>query len=276
MRFPFNAMTNFPALVRLCSLALSLFVAACQPAPTAAPSASLATSMPKLLATVYISPTPNEAEMQATRAVSRPTETPIPETPTATPTVYIGVFLGESGSLNDGVSLNVELEEPTAAPRDEFAACPMQPDERFGAQWRQAGTAVTTLGCPAGVPIPYTGTSQIFENGVMYFTPDGEIWAIAPGSPSGRYWYAPQAPDVVPSEAIVAPEGLRVPTLGFGAFWYGIGGVREALGFARAEEQATTFNIQQFQNGTLLLDNSAAQVFILISTGSEGPAYGPY
>jgi hypothetical protein len=106
----------------------------------------------------------------------------------------------------------------------------------------------------------------------MYWRGDtGEIWAIAPGT-SGRFWFVANAP---PAEEtpITAPEGLRVPTLGFGNVWRGVNGVREALGFARTDEQPASFTLQRFQGGTLLKDGSSGQVFAL---AGDGVAYGPY
>lgn len=48
----------------------------------------------KLLATVFVSPTPNAGEREATRlAQPAPTSTPVP-TQIPPPTVYVGTFLG--------------------------------------------------------------------------------------------------------------------------------------------------------------------------------------
>ena len=52
---------------------------------------------PKLLVTVYLSPTPNAEQQQALAAANPPTATPA-VIPTATVTPYVGVFLGEVDS----------------------------------------------------------------------------------------------------------------------------------------------------------------------------------
>ncbi len=168
-------------------------------------------------------------------------------------------------------ALNPELTPDSGVT---FANCPQMPDDRFGTLWRTNADASAALGCPADIAIPYSGTTQVFEHGVMYFTPDGAIWAITPGDPSGQFWYAAHAPDV-PDSSILPPDGLRVPIFGFGAFWRGVPGVRDALGFATTDEASITFVVQSFQNGTLLHDGGAGQTFIMTG-GSSGTAYGPY
>ncbi len=109
----------------------------------------------------------------------------------------------------------------------------------------------------------------------MLFIPGGEIWAIAPALPAGRYWYVPLAPPPQ-AESISAPEGLRVPVLGFGAVWSSIPGVRDALGFARTDESAASVLVQRFLGGALIQDVSVGQTFALLGSGASGAAYGPY
>jgi len=260
---------------------LALLMAACQPAATDPTAIAFApSSQTKLLATVYISPTPDEAQRQATERAQPLTATAEPATVAPTATVYVGVFIGESGSLDDSSALaaieqiQTQRDAPTAAP-DRLAACPMQPDEGFGTTWRSAALAAE-LGCPAEAPVPYSGVSQLFERGAMYRTPDGELWAVTPrGDPTGQFWYAAQAPAVT-VEGVSAPANLRPPGQRFAAFWQSRQDLRDRLGFAQTDEIATTFTVQHFQNGTLLLDNSAAQVFVFIGVSDNGPAFGPY
>jgi len=259
----------------------ALLFAACQPAATEPTSAALApSSQAKLLATVYISPTPDEAQQQATERAQPPTPTPEPATIVPTATIYVGVFIGESGSLDDPSALaaidqiQAQPHVPTAA-ADRLAACPMQPDEAFGTFWRSQ-TLVQQLGCPAEAPTPYSGISQLFERGAMYRTPDGELWAVTTrGDPTGQFWYAAQPPEVS-VEGLTAPANLRPPGQRFAAFWQSRQDLRDRLGYAQTDQIATTFTVQYFQNGALLLDNSAAQVFVFMGVGETGPAFGPY
>jgi hypothetical protein len=117
---------------------------------------------------------------------------------------------------------------------------------------------------------------QLFESGVMYFIPSGEIWVMAPGGVAGgQYWYVPIAPPDQGWE-VPPPEGLRMPTLGFGAVWKAVDGVRQTLGFARTDEQAASVSVQRFDGGALFLDSSAGQVFALIGDPDNGIAYGPF
>ncbi len=252
-----------------------LLLASCRSAaPTSVAEAPSAQA--KILATVYISPTPDAAQLQATSAAASPTPTAPPVTPSPEATVYVGVFLG-SADAGDNAPIPIGPTpgfDITAEAATGFTGCPQLPDDRFGTLWQANGDASAALGCPADIAIPYSGTTQVFEHGVMYFTPDGAIWAISPGNPSGLYWYADHAPDV-PDDSLLPPNGLRVPVFGFGAFWRGVPGVRDALGFATTDETSITFVVQAFQSGALLHDGGAGQTFIL-SGGSSGSAYGPY
>jgi hypothetical protein len=232
---------------------------------------------PKQLATVYMSPTPNTAEVESTRLASRPTATEVLPTALPTATPYIGVFLGEAEAASDESLpiVNPELFEDEAGfslPTEPALSCPVQSDAIFGENWRSDPAVMQALGCPTDAASQFDGTFQLFERGVMYWRGDnGAIWAIAPGT-SGRFWFVPNA---LPAEEapITAPEGLRVPTLGFGNVWRGVTGVQDALGFARTDEQPTSFTLQPFQGGTLLLDGSSGQVFALVG---DGVAHGPY
>lgn len=82
-------------------LLLIVTLAACSSSGGGEPTATPVTPV-KLLATVYISPTPNAGEREATR-LAQPVMTATPA-PTRTPqaTVYVGIFLGagEDGGGN--------------------------------------------------------------------------------------------------------------------------------------------------------------------------------
>jgi hypothetical protein len=250
--------------------------------PTEAPSSDAAypQELPKHLATVYISPTPGDTERRATNIANRPTITLQQPTIVSTATVYVGVFMGES-SNEDGGSAQIDpaIYEGTLIaniPTLEAPTCLIPTDPIFGTTWAANTTIAETLAC-AGEPVTsYVGTTQIFERGVMYFIPSGEIWVMAPGGATGgQYWYVPIAPPDQGWE-VPAPEGLRMPTLGFGAVWKAVDGVRQTLGFARTDEQAASISIQRFDGGALFLDSSAGQVFALIGVQSGGTAYGPF
>lgn len=280
LRSAFFGTSRLRALLALVLLGL---VAACS--PSAAPTAESAypQELPRRLATVFVSPTPGDVERRATAVASRPTITVQPPThiPTATP--YIGVFLGDS-SADGGSTRFTDSFNPASfggtliadVPTLEAPTCLIPTDPVFGTLWASNPTITSALAC-AGEPVTsYIGTTQIFESGVMYYLPSGEIWVIAPSSVTGgQYWYVPQAP---PDQGwqVPPPDGLRMPTLGFGAVWKAVEGVRQTLGFARTDEQAASVSIQRFDGGALFLDSSAGQVFALVGSPGSGVAYGPF
>jgi hypothetical protein len=260
-------------------LVLSALLAACASAPSdTQPPTPDAAALPKQLATVELSPTPNESERAATQAVRRLTEPPPPTAAVSpTPTVYIGVFIG--GELGDAPVIDLSRYATTLTAAGGFVpaptpACLIPIDPNFGDRWRADPSLETALGCPTEPPAAYIGTTQLFERGVMYSVPTGEIYTIAFAPTGGRFWYVPQAP---PDQGwiVPAPDGLRVPLFGFGAVWKAVDGVRAAVGFARLEEAAASLTVQRFDRGALLRDVSSGQVFVLIGSGS-GEAYGPF
>ncbi|MBZ0297221.1 MAG: hypothetical protein K8L99_31975, partial [Anaerolineae bacterium] len=139
-------MRKIPFYTALFLLLISL-LAACDsdqgPAPTLA---SLPVVQAKQLATVYISPTPNDAERQATRvaivpSVSAPTLTPAP-----TATVYVGIFLQP-----ENVEGDIPIVDPTRAlfqPEQTVvpSRCRFEIAEGFGESWRSNANAVRDLG----------------------------------------------------------------------------------------------------------------------------------
>lgn len=228
----------------------------------------------KILVTVALSPTPNAEQQQALAAANPPTATPV-VLPTSTATPYIGVFLGEVETVGDGgaVIAPALLGAPTSSVSVTLVSgpvCPAQADPIFGTRWAENVDASIALGCPIEGGSSNTGTLQLFERGVMYFIPTGEIWAIAPAL--SRVWYSPNAPPMQPGDIIV-PEGMMAPSLGFGAVWRGFPGVQDALGFARTAEEGSKLVTQKFQNGILLSDGGSGQVFVLLA---DGRAFGPY
>lgn len=231
--------------------------------------------MPKILATVYISPTPDEQQVQATRAAQPPTVTAQPLAPTVLPTAYVGVFLGEAQAQDDG--------GPVISESDQFAVfatpvvvatvdlgCPAQADAIFNSQWQSDAQLTAALGCPIELVGTFQGQVQVFERGVMYGRPGGEVWGIAPASE--KYWYYPVALPPPPN-TVVPPSGLLVPSEAFFAVWQAAQGLSDAIGFARIESQEATISTQRFQGGVLLGDGSSGQTFVLLANGT---AHGPY
>ncbi|NWG17246.1 MAG: hypothetical protein HXY41_11475 [Chloroflexi bacterium] len=255
---------------------LLILLAACQPGTTTPAAPTPAVLEVKQLATVYISPTPDESQLQATRRAV--TATPGPPTAQATPTAtaYIGIFIGEV-LADEGPVPGLEQLAASATldfPATRLPTCTIPPDAVFGAGWGQDAEVPQRLGCPIQIVAQFRGTAQVFERGAMYWRGDtGEIWAIVTSGPSaGRYWTAQQSGEEANADILV-PEGLRVPVRGFGWMWRSVPEVRDALGFARTDEQELAMQSQRFESGLLLLDSSSGLVFALIV---DGTAYGPF
>ncbi len=265
-------------LCLLFAVGVLLALAAC--APSEGSDAPLPTIVEaKVLATVYLSPTPDAAQAQATAlALQAAQATPAP-TATATPTVYVGVFLQGAPERDGGIPvidptlIGLPAEPPTPQP----PICPDLPvDERLGTAWLRDPAASGALGCPIEVAIPFDGVIQVFERGVMYYQPGGAVWAIAPGVfAPGRYWTLPrELPPVDPAGvAVVPPPGLRLPEGALASVYFGVQDVREALGFARLPEQRGGLIYQRFEGGTVLADLLSGQAFILAGAST---AYGPF
>jgi hypothetical protein len=266
-------------LLRVASLCLVLLLVACAPTETAAPDLLANIEQVKLLATVELSPTPDDAQREATRAVQA-LQPPTPfATPLPSPTAYIGVFLGEAGDTGapqpEFDTARFVTTVPLTAATVTAAACAIQPDTRYGSAWGGVPAIAASIGCAGETAADYPGTTQLFEQGLMLFIPSGEIWALAPSIPSGRYWYVVEAPPG-DANAFSAPEGLRLPAQGFGAVWGTNVNIRDTLGFARTDEASATLIVQRFVGGTLIQDASIQQTFVLLAGGDSGVLYGPF
>ncbi len=249
-----------------------MLLAACvptTPAPVGEP-----TTLPRLLATVYISPTP---EGGAAPAVAfQPTMTTVASPTPVTPTPYIGVFVGEA-EFADAAQPIINSNPLTPQPTPGVVisrTCAVPPDPDFGSAWSRSSVVAGRLGCPIQAMFGFNGSQQVFERGVMYRRGDnGEMWAIAPGGlEAGEYWYVVSAP-AIPQTSVEAPQGLIVPQGDFFSLWLGVFGIRDALGFASTQEEDVGVHLQRFDGGTLLKDVGAGQVFALFNNGS---VYGPY
>ncbi len=255
-----------------------LLLAACQPGANSQ-SDSLTLVQAKLLATVFISPTPDAAQQQATRQASVPTLTAAPPTAQPSATVYIGTFLEPADDAADAPPM-LDATQVFALipglPTERPSRCQIEPDSRFGEGWRSDPAVDQAMACPVETAVDFNGVVQVFEHGVMYFQSNGPIWAIEStndGFPN-RHWTITQAlPQVEGTPSVTAPDGLKVPAFGFGSIWFGVSGVRDTLGFARTDEQSVPLAFQRFEGGTLFLDAGGEVVFALLV---DGTAYGPF
>jgi serine/threonine-protein kinase len=271
-------MAKLPAVLLLALASLILLAAsACQsddtlPTPTAV-------VLVRRLATVAPTATPDEAELQATQQALYSTPTLSPPTVTPTQTPYIGVFIGEAAPEDTDLGIN-PLDIHILPTRD-FTGnipliCTIDPATFvFGTAWSSDPNATDALRCPIQESYGFDGRVQIFEGGAMYQNPQtNEVWAIAPGTvlQNGRYWYEDQPP-AMSTLGIEAPPGRFVPRDAFGAIWANNPQLRELLGYATTQEQNISVNLQRFEGGTLFLDATVGQVFVLLVNGEALGAY---
>jgi hypothetical protein len=266
-----------PNLLLLVTFYLSLLtLTACTGETTPSPTPQ-AISME--IATVYISPTPNEDEAAATRALVTVTSLPPTATVIPTETPYIGRFIGEAQLEADFVEILTPIFAPAlvdAQPTANADRCIANPiDTPYLIAWRTNPTVSERMGCPIQGGFGIFGESQVFENGVMYFYPElNAVWAIRvpAGANRGEYDYLENAPEGS-TIGMQPPVGLLVPGAAFGNMWLGVPGLREEMGFARTDAQTVPMGMQRFENGTFLLDASAGQVYALVT---DRTVLGPF
>ncbi|MBN1967244.1 MAG: hypothetical protein JW910_21505 [Anaerolineae bacterium] len=200
--------------------------AACTPATPTPPPPELL--VPKLLATVYITPTrvSTQAVPPTWTPTSTPTITPVVPTRTATPTPFVGVFMGgDAASLAlpaEAARAVVEITlqpliggpavvevEPTIRPTDGYtqgvvpgllspypqptrvpgaeAACDITPLAGFLNAYNSDPSVHERLGCPTDTPGTHFMAEQAFEHGRMIWREMGEVYAIAAGGTGGGW-----------------------------------------------------------------------------------------
>lgn len=255
-------------------LLLAAMLVACdalaQPTPTA-------TAIPinKAIATVYISPTPNAAQMAATLSASTPTPAPPTATVQASPTSYIGVFIGQAQRAAGFAVIEQPLfaPPPVGGPTAVAARCPTPIAEDYLLLWQTNRQISDAMGCPIQVGFGFFGQVQFFENGVMYYRPETrEVWAMQPDDPSGEYVFI-EAPAEQATNTIEPIPGLSIPEGDFANAWLGIEGLFNRFGYALDTALRIALGAQRFDGGTMLLDANAGQIFVLLV---DGTLLGPY
>ena len=274
------------ALSVLPLLVLIVLLAACAetgvPSENGTPGAQQISDSPptavaivRLIATVDLPPTVSSADKLATRQAIPQTPTAAPPTATPTETPYVGVFLGPA---EQDVSLPRIETQPTAfaeaTAADPATTCAIPIDPVFGTAWQQNPSVARRVGCALQERFGFGADVQVFEDGVMYRRQDsGEVWAIHPDQVrAGRFWYT-NLPLVPAPIALTPPEGLRPPSDAFLGLWTSDPLLQQTLGFARTPQQVADLNIQRIEGGTLILDVTITQVFLLLDNGD---AFGPY
>ena len=234
----------------------------------------------KRIATLAPTQMPNTTDLTATAQAAPARPTRAPAQPTASPTPYVGVFLGKAE-----VDLLVQNAAPTldaldlptrAQPGDTPLLCAIPIDTVFGTTWAGQRNLQNRMGCPIQQSFGFNGSIQVFEDGAMYFNPDtGAMWAISPGQLGevGEFWFVEQPPADLTPVAIDVPEGFQGPAGIFAAVWTTYPDIRQGMGFAITGEQTIGVNLQRMEGGTLFADVTVGQVFVL---DVDGDVFGPY
>lgn len=259
-----------PAWIIFIALVLAACEATVETTPTALPIAQV-----RPLATVFISPTPDAEQAEATRQASSPT--PLPPTPSVVPTEtpYIGIFVGEAPGDSGMQSFTEPIfgDDVVAEPTANLTVCAIPIDGAYITAWRTDSVVRRRMGCPIQAGFGFFGDAQLFENGIMYRRPENNtVWAILSGSGQGEYFVLENLPQIATID-IRPPDGLLLPTDEFADMWLTVEGLRNQIGFAQTESNEIPLGAQRFENGTFLFDADAGQVYALIV---DGTSFGPF
>ena len=255
-------------------------------------------TLPKALATIILSPTPNEPQAQATIDHRRPTVTLAPATFTPTPTPYIGVFMGQStfsaGSLlPTGTRPVAVVTAPPGSGRPSVSDnnnnapsdCSISPSPVFvNAAKNQALSG--RLGCPTGDPYTVQMVAQAFEKGFMFWRDTKEIYVVSTaalrnGSTTDTFWRVVDSwNDTLPANdpGQIPPAGLLQPVRGFGFVWRNNASIRNNLGWALSQEQPFSSTWQNYQHGWMMTSNNGAVLALIPMDGppvTTGIHFGP-
>lgn len=255
----------------LWGVVLAFALARCDSAP--APAATPVV-IEKALATAFFSPTPNEAQLTATRNAVTPTPLAPTATVTPSPTPYVGVFLGRAEEGLGFQSFQQPLYAPStnAEPTPDNRRCLTPIDDRLLAIWQGNRAVSRALGCPIQESFGFFGKIQLFETGAMYSQPDiRAVWAILPTLGVGKYHYVEAPPPLM--TPIQGRAGRVAPSGDFGSVWAMVAELPERMGLGITPEQDVALGIQRFDGGTFLLDVTSGQAFALVV---DGTLYGPF
>ncbi len=254
-------------------LAFALAGCASTGAPT--PPATVGLSNPKSLATVFISPTPDAPQDQASPA---PTVTRLPPgmfaAPTATP--YVGVFLGAAAVEIEGMVSAPPVAASPVPQRPAGGACSIAPAAPFNNAWSANALIQERLRCPVNTGFGLRLVHQSFERGYMFWRETRDIYALSEGSirqgsATDTFWRVSDTwqegqPESDP--AFSPPEGLLQPIRGFGNAWRGNAGIRDALGWATEPERWFDSFWQDFEGGWMMVGPDG-RVFALVRSDAD-------
>lgn len=149
----------------------------------------------------------------------------------------------------------------------------------FARAWSASDTAQAALGCPTGLPYEATGAVQVFERGFMLWrSSDRRILVVAD---SGSWYLVPDTfveGQMEEDPGINPPANRLEPIRGFGKVWRETPAIREALGWALAEEMYGSLKWLDFTGGMVVSDTAGLTYYALVrpsASATEGTHGGP-
>lgn len=271
------ALKSSQPVMKLLGLILLVFLAACEsdePAPRPADTLLGDGNLPKVIVTVELPSTitPTLTDEQAAVVVS-PTEPVRAGTPTATPTPYVGVFIGQPTSVDPEGNVVVPptipplvLIQPGGNPGGVIApaatsgfsqvssgtVCSIPVAEVFQNAYN-TNPALQSLGCPREAGYSLSLVFQPFEQGRMFWRDNGQLVVL---SNSGVFWRVPDNwNESIPADdpSLIPPPGLIQPVRGFGFIWRTNETFKNSLGWAVASEFPISSYWQEFTGGSVFL-----------------------
>jgi serine/threonine protein kinase len=158
---------------------------------------------------------------------------------------------------------------PTFTPSPMPTPCP-QPAGAVFADWLASDASmVTQIGCPRGPVVQAAGAWEPFEGGQMLWREDlRRIYVLHQAGAWRVYDDNWREGDLVWDTDLVPPAGLYQPVRGFGLAWREEADVRDALGWATAEESSFDATFQAFDRAFLIADGITPRFWALLSDGT--------
>lgn len=290
---------------RLILLLITLLSACATATPPPNPDGPILTgfdALPKALATIPLSPTPDSLQVTSTVDTHVPTATDAPPTFTPTATPLVGVFMGvatqpavdgtfqwipthgpriviltlKPGARPTAASVAINPSGSSPAPiavqptvaGGVTRACNVPLASQFANAYAHNAAAQARIGCPLTNGYGLKLVTQSFQNGVMFWRETKEIYAL---STANTFWRVADTwnDSIPPSDpALAPPAGLRQPIRGFGYAWRSNPAIRNGLGWALTDEQQFDGFWQDFEHG-FMVTGTGGVVYALAP--SDGP-----